>query len=116
MSWTIARTDPATGAPACAICVVDGVRLQVYRHIAAPHRWTAYAARWLADVALEAAELDQAQAEALALLEAARSEPLKHVVVGLVRESTVGSQPSPRLVAKEEPVAQAERHGDVAPA
>lgn len=116
MGWTIARTDPATGAPACAVCVADGVRLQMYRHIAAPQRWTAYAARWLTDVALDAVELAQAQAEALARLEAARLQPVQHVVVGLMRENAVGRQAPPFSMAKEEPVAQAERHGDVAPA
>lgn len=57
----IARADPVTEVPTSATCVVDGVRLQRYLHIAEPRSWTAYMARWLIDVTLEAAEHDQAQ-------------------------------------------------------
>lgn len=70
----IARTDPVTEVPTCATFVVDGVRLQVHLHIAEPRSWTAYVARWLIDVTVEAAEHDQAQTKALVLLEATRSE------------------------------------------
>jgi hypothetical protein len=53
---------------------VDGIRLQVYRHIAHPASWTAYAYGFVNDVLLEAKELDDARQEAIAVLEEARAQ------------------------------------------
>lgn len=68
--WWISRRD-RRGEPTCSITMIAGVRLQVYRHVAYPKAWTAYAQGLVNDVVLAAKEFEVAQREALALLEEA---------------------------------------------
>jgi len=67
VDWMLVRKNP-DGTPRIVACIVGGIRLQLYRHIAYPDRWVAYSATYLSDVVLRATELAQAQGEALACL------------------------------------------------
>lgn len=70
-SWTLTRRNPRN-EPIGTFTRIDGMWLQVYRYIARPNAWTAYAPGILGDVILAANDLEAAQAEALALLSAHR--------------------------------------------
>jgi len=63
-AWVVIRHDHA-GAPHAVICHVEGIRLQIFRHVAFPGRWVAYACGVLQDLLLQATTLELAQAEAL---------------------------------------------------
>ena len=62
--WVVIRHDHA-GAPHAVICHVEGIRLQIFRHVAFPGRWVAYACGVLQDLLLQATTLESAQEEAL---------------------------------------------------
>lgn len=76
LQWQISRRGRG-GEPTSTITVIAGVRLQVYRHVAHPKAWTAYARSFLSDVVLTAEELEAAKCEALALLQDARAQPIR---------------------------------------
>lgn len=65
--WSVTRRGPRC-EPICFLIIVDGIRLQVYRHVARPEAWTAYAYGLVSDVVLVARDLTEAQVEALAIL------------------------------------------------
>lgn len=71
VQWWVSRRG-RQGELLCLWALIDGVRLQVYRHVAHREAWTAYVHGVVYDVVLAATDFDAACGEAVALLREAR--------------------------------------------